>query len=139
MTAMNTFAKQRGPKNNKNHSPACLHVCWQRLKNTKKHQKTPWAAKTNLKRTCSVWMKKHCICQHATHTHTHTHTQTHERAVSSKHTQHIIQFIRLDEDRFLHAHTRTAHTDGSRIQWKKQACGRFRHVCWLLGFQSHQA
>ena len=50
MTAMNTFAKQRGPKNNKNHSPACLHVCWQRLKNTKKHQKTPWAAKTNLKK-----------------------------------------------------------------------------------------
>jgi len=50
MTAMNTFAKQRGPKNNKNHSPACLHVCWQRLKNTKKHQKTTWAAKTNLKK-----------------------------------------------------------------------------------------
>ncbi len=38
MTAMNTFAKQRGPKNNKNHSPACLHVCWQKLKNTKKHR-----------------------------------------------------------------------------------------------------
>ena len=50
MTAMNTFAKQRGPKNNKNHSPACLHVCWQRLKNAKKHQKTTWAAKTNLKK-----------------------------------------------------------------------------------------
>ena len=50
MTARNTFAKQRGPKNNKNHSPACLHVCWQRLKNAKKHQKTTWAAKTNLKK-----------------------------------------------------------------------------------------